>query len=45
MSEQPLEVEQTDVPEPEVDPVTADTIRRQWDDSLWYRGLPFRGRP
>jgi hypothetical protein len=27
-----------------VDP-TADTIRRQWADELWYRVLPYRGRP
>jgi hypothetical protein len=23
----------------------ADTVKRQNDDSLWYRSLPFRGRP
>jgi len=28
-----------------MDPTTRDTIKRQWADELWSRGMPYRGRP
>jgi hypothetical protein len=42
---EPKPVEPTTESEPELDP-TADTVRRQWADELWYPGgVPYRGRP
>jgi hypothetical protein len=45
MTDQPEFVEPAPQSEPEPDPVTADTVKRQWADELWYRRLPYRGRP
>jgi hypothetical protein len=37
------ESEQAAASEP--DPATADTIKRQWDESLWHRAPTARYRP
>ena len=42
---EPVVDEQTAAPDPEAE-AAADTIKRQWNDALWYSGgAPYRGRP